>query len=104
MRGNINDKLSDIYLLSERVNNQNLELKAKRIDPSELKDSKRYDTRKCSRVTIQKKEYNTMEVACKPISTDDIKRVQNHLAILEKLDCQHIIQYRGPSKICEKMV
>ncbi|PKC14309.1 kinase-like protein [Rhizophagus irregularis] len=41
-----------------------------------------------------------MDVACKPISMDNIQRIQKHLAILKKLDtCPYIIQFHGLSEI-----
>jgi len=49
----LNKEIDDIHLLNEQVNsNQNLKLKAKQIDPSELKDSSQFIACKGSRVTI----------------------------------------------------
>ncbi|GBB93292.1 hypothetical protein RclHR1_21450001 [Rhizophagus clarus] len=95
----LNKEIKNIYSLNEQVNNQNLNLKVKRIDPLKLKESSQYIIRKGNRVTIQKKVYQSMDVACKPIS-EDIESIQKYLAILEKLKiCPYIIQFYGLSEM-----
>ncbi|GBB84101.1 hypothetical protein RclHR1_10730004 [Rhizophagus clarus] len=103
----LNRVIDTIYLLNKQVNEQDSTnvVKAKEIKPSELQDPPRYEVRKGNRVKIQKKMYNTMEVACKHISVDNIQRTQKHLAILEKLDaCPYIIKFHGLSEIAKEKV
>ncbi|RIA89126.1 kinase-like domain-containing protein [Glomus cerebriforme] len=99
----LNKEINNIYSLNEQVNNnQNFKLEAKRIESSELKDSSQFVIRKGTRVTIQKKVYQAMDVACKPIM-NDVESIQKYLAILEKLKiCPHIIQFYGLSEMYEK--
>jgi tRNA A-37 threonylcarbamoyl transferase component Bud32 len=95
----LNEEINKIFLLNEQVNNSNLTLETKKIVPSELEDASQHVVRKGS---IQKKVYRAMDVACKPISMNNI---QKHLAILEKLNiCPYIIQFHGLSEISEKNV
>ncbi|CAG8479640.1 11223_t:CDS:2 [Rhizophagus irregularis] len=84
----LNTEIETISILNKEVNNQHskIEVKAKRIVPSKIKDAPQFVSRKGSRITIQKKIYKEMDVACKPISMDNIQRIQKHLAILKKLD------------------
>ncbi|CAB4480735.1 uncharacterized protein OCT59_014263 [Rhizophagus irregularis] len=98
----LNTEIETISILNKEVNNQHskIEVKAKRIVPSKIKDAPQFVSRKGSRITIQKKIYKEMDVACKPISMDNIQRIQKHLAILKKLDtCPYIIQFHGLSEI-----
>ncbi|RIA84487.1 kinase-like domain-containing protein [Glomus cerebriforme] len=98
----LNTEIETISILNKEVNNQHskIDVKAKRIDPSKIKDNPQYVARKGSRITIQKRIYKEMDVACKPISMDNIQRIQKHLAILKKLDaCHYIIQFHGLSEI-----
>lgn len=95
----LNEEINKILLLNEQVNNSNLILETNQIKPSELEDASLHVIRKG---TIQKKVYRAMDVACKPISMNNI---QKHLAILEKLNiCPYIIQFYGLSEIYEKNV
>ncbi|RIA89121.1 kinase-like domain-containing protein, partial [Glomus cerebriforme] len=100
----VNEEINNIFLFNEKVNNQDLTLEVKRIMSSELKDAR--VTREGSRVTIRKKIYKEMDIACKPIvSMDNTQKIQKHLAILEKLNiCPYIIQFHGLSKIAEENV
>ncbi|CAB5209095.1 unnamed protein product [Rhizophagus irregularis] len=69
----LNRVIDSIFLLNKQVNEQNsaIVVKAKEIKASELKDPLKYvPPRQGSRVKIQKKVYNALEVACKPISID----------------------------------
>ncbi|PKC13063.1 kinase-like protein, partial [Rhizophagus irregularis] len=104
----LNRVIDSIFLLNKQVNEQNsaIVVKAKEIKASELKDPLKYvPPRQGSRVKIQKKVYNALEVACKPISVDDIQKTQKHLAILEKLDaCPYIIKFHGLSEISTEKV
>ncbi|GET02864.1 kinase-like domain-containing protein [Rhizophagus clarus] len=102
----LNEELNNIFELKERVNDQDSKIEAKRIMPSELKDTSQYIIREGNRVIIKKKIYKEMDVACKPIvSMDNIQKIQKHLAILEKLNiCPYIIQFHGLSKIDEENV
>jgi hypothetical protein len=102
----LNVAIDHISLLNKQVMEQNptVEVKAKKIDPSELKDSEKFEVpRQGNRVRIQKKIFNALEVACKPIVVDS--KMEKHLAILEKLDaCPYIIKFHGLSTIAEKQV
>ncbi|GBB84100.1 hypothetical protein RclHR1_10730003 [Rhizophagus clarus] len=104
----VNRIIDTIFLLNKQVNEQNptIKVKAKEIESSELQDPLKYLLpRQGNRVKIQKKVYNAMEVACKPISVDDIQKTQKHLAILEKLDaCPYIIKFHGLSEITTERV
>src|SRR3954453_13049430 len=61
----LNEEINEIYSFNEEINNnQHSTLETKQIMPSELIDSPDYGRRKGSRVTIQKKTYKGMDVAC----------------------------------------
>ncbi|CAG8619502.1 14199_t:CDS:2 [Rhizophagus irregularis] len=104
----LNRVIDTISLLNKQVNEQDstVVVTAKDIKASELQDPLRYvKPRQGSRVKIQKKIYNALEVACKPISVDNIQKTKKHLAILEKLDaCPYIIKFHGLSEIATEKV
>ncbi|CAB4412863.1 unnamed protein product [Rhizophagus irregularis] len=104
----LNSVIDTISLLNKQVNEQDstVVVRAKDIKASELQDPpKHVPSRQGSRVKIQKKIYNDFEVACKPISVDNIQKTQKHLAILEKLDaCPYIIKFHGLSEIATEKV
>ena len=94
-------------MLNKQVNEQNLSItiEAKRLEPLELQDPGKYESRQGVRVKIQKKVYCAIEVACKPISIDNVQRIQKQLAILGKLDaCPYIIKFYGLSEIAAEHV
>ncbi|RIA93666.1 kinase-like domain-containing protein [Glomus cerebriforme] len=103
----LNIAIDAISLLNKQANeqNSNIVLKAKQINPADLSDPPRYvKPRQGSRVKIQKKLFNALEVACKPIS-DKVDKIQKHLAILEKLDaCPYIIKFHGLSEIADEKI
>jgi len=96
-------------LLNKQVNEQNstVIVEAKRLESSEIQDPKKYEVpRQGARVKIQKKVYrDSIEVACKPISIDNVQRIQKQLAILGKLDaCPYIIKFYGLSEVATEKV
>ncbi|EXX64538.1 uncharacterized protein OCT59_015882 [Rhizophagus irregularis] len=88
------------YLLNMRINEQD-SIRAKDIKASELQDPPKYvPLRLGSRVKIQKKVFNAIEVACKPIPKYIFPMAQKYLATLEKLGaCPYIIKFHGLSVI-----
>ncbi|CAG8713443.1 2818_t:CDS:2 [Rhizophagus irregularis] len=101
----LNRVIDTIPLLNKQVNEQD-SVTAKDIKASELQDPPRYvRPRQGSRVKIQKKIYNALEVACRPISVYNIQKTKKHLAILEKLAaCPYIIKFHGLSEISTEKV
>jgi hypothetical protein len=103
----LNRVIDTISLLNKQVNepDSTIVVRAKEIKALELEDPPKQVSRQGSRVKIQKKIYNSMDVACKPISADNVQKTQKHLAILEKLDaCPHIIKFHGISEIAAEKV
>ncbi|CAI2174141.1 15771_t:CDS:2 [Funneliformis geosporum] len=104
--GSLNDEIDAITSFNKQVNEQSsLHVEAKRINASEIQDPPEIDHRKGSRVIVQKKMFNAVEVACKPIATNNVQKIQKHLAILGKLDtCPYIIKFHGVSELPDKKV
>ena len=103
----LNNEIDAVSLFIKQVNEQSsIDIKAKRVDPSDIQDAQTYELRSGSRVTVQKKKiFNVLDVACKPISMNSMRKIQKQLAILGKLDaCPYIIKFYGLSEIANENV
>ncbi|CAG8751705.1 18264_t:CDS:2 [Gigaspora margarita] len=95
---NIDVTVQEISIIRIQTAKQHSDVRAQRINSSELKDPLvSLENHHHHRGRIVKKLYNDFEVACKPIG--DYKNQESELSILGKLQSQYILRFYGLSTV-----
>ncbi|RIB18828.1 hypothetical protein C2G38_2183527 [Gigaspora rosea] len=94
---NIDVTVQEISIIRIQTAKQHSDVRAQRINSSELKDPLVSLDNHHHRGRIVKKLYNDFDVACKPIG--DYKNQESELSILGKLQSQYILRFYGLSTV-----
>ncbi|CAG8806327.1 18280_t:CDS:2 [Gigaspora margarita] len=94
---NIDVTVQEISIIRNQIAKQQSDVRAQRINPSELKDRLVSLKNHHHRGRKVKKLYNGFEVECKPI--DNYKNQESELSILGKLQSKCILRFYGLSSV-----